>query len=683
MTSSNKYQMTINLNILNHLGINLYSNIPAVLSEVVANSWDADATEVNIQIEKGKITITDNGDGMTRDDINKKYLRVGYERRKGHENEKTAKGRDVMGRKGIGKLSLLSIARIIRVETIKAAEKNRFEKNGFEMRIDAIEDHINRNERVPYDKQKPYAPDSLTADDLTFDRKGTRIILTGLKKGVTQASASALQKRLARRFSVIGTNDFDVKINGESVTVMDREYFHKVQHLWHFGNKSEEYVELCKRRKIHKLENEEQRDGNIEIVGEDDSEDCDYSVKGWIGTVVEPKELKDKDGDNLNKIVIMVRGKLAQEDILEDFPESSIYTKYLIGEIHADFLDLDQEDDIATSNRQEIIKDDFRYKALQKWVEGELKNIRNQWTELRHKGAIEDVRKIPSIAEWLDGLREDIRRLAHAMFGKINQYILDDEKDRINLYKQGIFMFEKLRYKGLLDKLDKVSAENISALTEIFGSLDEIEAYLYYEIVQERLRIIGKLHKHVADNDKERVIQEYVYDHLWLLDPSWDRVAESPLMEENVKNAFSDIDARDAGLTGDELRGRVDIQYRMTTGKHVIIELKKADRKLDQYDLLKQVVKYRDALQKLIAATGRREPVEVICLVGRPLTQWVDLESEERSRRIMAQDNVSVILYDQLIEDAYQNYKAYLQKNLEAGRIYNIVQSIEMEMDDN
>ena len=74
----------------------------------------------------------------------------------------------------------------------------------------------------------------------------------------------------------------------------------------------------------------------------------------------------------------MVRGKLAQEDILEDFPESSIYTKYLIGEIHADFLDLDQEDDIATSNRQEVIKDDFRYIALRKWVDDELKNIRNR-----------------------------------------------------------------------------------------------------------------------------------------------------------------------------------------------------------------------------------------------------------------------------------------------------------------
>jgi len=33
--------MTIDLNVLNHLGIKLYSSIPAVLSEAVANAWDA------------------------------------------------------------------------------------------------------------------------------------------------------------------------------------------------------------------------------------------------------------------------------------------------------------------------------------------------------------------------------------------------------------------------------------------------------------------------------------------------------------------------------------------------------------------------------------------------------------------------------------------------------------------
>src|SRR5690349_2223587 len=105
--------MTLSLNVLNHLGINLYSNIPAVLSEVVANAWDADADRVNIQIDKRAdfITITDTGHGMNTHDINEKFLTVGYRRRDEKGGAVTRRyGRAVMGRKGIGKLSLFSIA---------------------------------------------------------------------------------------------------------------------------------------------------------------------------------------------------------------------------------------------------------------------------------------------------------------------------------------------------------------------------------------------------------------------------------------------------------------------------------------------------------------------------------------------------------------------------------------------
>ena len=75
--------MTLSLNVLNHLGINLYSNVAAVLSEVVANAWDADATLVEIDIDKsaGRITITDNGIGMTTKEVNDRFLTVGYQRR--------------------------------------------------------------------------------------------------------------------------------------------------------------------------------------------------------------------------------------------------------------------------------------------------------------------------------------------------------------------------------------------------------------------------------------------------------------------------------------------------------------------------------------------------------------------------------------------------------------------------
>ena len=59
------YKMKISLNVIEHLGINLYSNLSAVLSEIVANSWDADATEVRMNIDgTNKVEIIDNGFGI-------------------------------------------------------------------------------------------------------------------------------------------------------------------------------------------------------------------------------------------------------------------------------------------------------------------------------------------------------------------------------------------------------------------------------------------------------------------------------------------------------------------------------------------------------------------------------------------------------------------------------------------
>jgi len=53
------YSFKIDLNVLNHLGLGLYSSTPAVLTEIIANAYDAEATEVSINFDKqnNKVTI--------------------------------------------------------------------------------------------------------------------------------------------------------------------------------------------------------------------------------------------------------------------------------------------------------------------------------------------------------------------------------------------------------------------------------------------------------------------------------------------------------------------------------------------------------------------------------------------------------------------------------------------------
>ncbi|MGB7987594.1 MAG: ATP-binding protein [Terracidiphilus sp.] len=647
--SENKYQMKLSLNVLNHLGINLYSNVPAVLSEVVANAWDADAEEVNIQIEADKITITDNGHGMTAFDINEKFLTVGYRRRDRSDGKITPKlQRAVMGRKGIGKLSLFSIANHIEVFSVKDGDEN-----AFAMDVPEIQKKIESEEGS-------YNPTELETfpNDLT---KGTRIVLTGLKKNVLQ-SRPALRKRLARRFSVLGSKyKFSIKIDGSPVTIENRDYFDKIQFLWTFGTDGDEITPLC--RNAEKIE---KRDGTVS--------EGEYTISGWIGTVRESGALKD-EYDNLNKILLMVRGKLAQEDVLESFNEGGMYTKYLIGEIHADFLDQDDKEDIATSSRQRIVEDDARYTLLTRFLSKELKNIQNRWTDLRNDEGEKKALEIVAVKNWFDSLSVESRKRAKSLFGKINQLTLESDEQRKRLFKHSILAFESLRYRENLEMLDRISADNLPAFTEAFANLDDLEATLYYQLVSERVQVIDLLNKKVQDNELEKIIQEHVFTHLWLLDPSWERATTTEYMEKQVQKEFDNIEA---GLSAEEKAGRLDIKYRTSSGRHIIVELKRFGRKLDTAELMVQVAKYNAALKKLLAATNRsNEPIDIICVIGQPLRDWSEPKGREESDAILKAKNARVMMYQQLINNAYKSYSEFLEKRKDAGRVLAIIQSID------
>src|SRR3989304_2080969 len=107
----NQFSFVISLSVLNHLGRNLYRSFMTVLGEAISNSWDADAENVWIYIDKEKnfLIIKDDGDGMSAEDFQNKFLKIGYSKRKDGSSF-TRKGRPFIGRKGIGKLALLSCA---------------------------------------------------------------------------------------------------------------------------------------------------------------------------------------------------------------------------------------------------------------------------------------------------------------------------------------------------------------------------------------------------------------------------------------------------------------------------------------------------------------------------------------------------------------------------------------------
>lgn len=269
--SDDRYLMTISLNVLTHLGLNLYSNTPAVIAEVIANAWDADATEIDVDfdIKAGTITVADNGRGMDLKAVNNRYLYVGYQKRNGQDAEVlTPKGRKPMGRKGIGKLSMFSIANKIYVHTksqgataesfLMDAEKMRQAISGEDPSRPGqqppqyleskgkVETHrkaikiadAGKNRQDPTGENRPtpgvYRP-QVIAPKGEVENHGTKIVITDLKKlRLTHGSVNALRKRIARRFSIL--EEVEIRVNGERVTLSDRDYFHKARFLYQYGS---------------------------------------------------------------------------------------------------------------------------------------------------------------------------------------------------------------------------------------------------------------------------------------------------------------------------------------------------------------------------------------------------------------------------------------------------------------
>lgn len=640
-----RYTMRLNLTVLDDLGLNLYSSIPAVLAEAVANSWDADSPRVEITIDPPaqRIVVEDWGLGMDLEDVNHKYLEVGYKRRE-HEPAQTPSGRHVMGRKGIGKLSLFAISDEISVETLKDGRN----PEGFVLRTSDI--------RAAIEAATEYHPDEMDQGAIEFDHVGTRLILRDLKVGPTAATLTHLRSRLARRFSIIGPRwGFEVIVNGKPVSLDDRGYMRSVQYLWTIGQLGEDAAETWPGAT---------RQETLPAVLPSDQ---GWTMQGWIGTVTNHRQITDE----INALPVLAWGKLIEEDLLRSVPEGGLFTKYIVGELRADFVDADDAPDIVTSARQHLKETDDRYEAMVEWLRGALTTIGNSWTDWRREDAVREASQHPAVTEWLDSLEGDSKRSATQLFAKIGALGVDTESDRRELYRYGILAFERLRQRELLSRLDTMAGEDIVNLGQVIGGLDDLEAAQYGQIVRSRLDVLRAFERLVDDDSKERVLQQYLFDHLWLLHPSWERATKDARIETRVGRLFENIDAQ---LDPEVLHGRIDIAFRTAAAKHIIVELKRFSVRVSVFELADQLNKYVSGVRALIeeAFPDESKDVEAIAVLGSPPTGATLAQVRELLKDVGARYTT----YDQLIADSLRDYAEYLDVQRQLSLVNRVLEEL-------
>ena len=379
------YQINIDKKVLRLLGAQLYGDTPSIISELVQNAYDADASAVWITFNTASpstVIVQDNGIGMSPDEINSRFLNIGQDRRTAYPTSPS--GRKVLGRKGIGKLAVFSLAKIIDVFSVQNKQVA-----ACRLDFDNITLH-NGNPETLDESQNP-----IEADFLSATGSGTKIVLRNIQKDISH-SLNYVINRLMRTFDV-NTDAFKIYVrrNNERFKELSRKdlnFFDNMDTIVTFGDEfsskidqihqnnipqkykyAKKYDDLCTEKKFQIMPY------SINVLDKSGQPTKqNFSFFGWIGTMHERPSFKnfiledyEMDGKSRfevtltdNRITIFSRGKIGEFDILPKTQTNRIADAYVIGEIYADIFEDDNLADMAISNRRGYDETDQRYVQL-------------------------------------------------------------------------------------------------------------------------------------------------------------------------------------------------------------------------------------------------------------------------------------------------------------------------------
>ena len=384
------YTMRISRLTIDKLGVKLYDKVSAVVAELVSNSYDADATQVTVTAPMGEylaskaggqiadkgrtIQICDNGIGMTPEEINRFYLRVGAERRReqmrGRGNESPKYKRRVMGRKGVGKLAPFGICNVIEILSSGGQKVTRTTGDGLKEGYQTA--HLILDGRdILQDTEIDYEPQPGDLDGTLRETTGTAIILRKFAYRLVP-DASTFARQLAQRFG-LATQNWAIILRDTTKKIGQPDYEIPI---YHFDVATMANTKLTFRGPEGSNMPVRIQDSSLfrTIYSNDETlvalpagfehDERFFPLTGWIAYAKEP--YKD---DLMAGVRIYCRGKIAAQTNVFNrkagFTGEHNIRSYLVGELHADWLD--EEEDLIQTDRRDILWSHEIGQAFEQW----------------------------------------------------------------------------------------------------------------------------------------------------------------------------------------------------------------------------------------------------------------------------------------------------------------------------
>lgn len=368
------------------LGKNLYSNAANAISELVANGLDAKAKNVYVYIdmsdkEHSIIEIIDDGIGMDYADLARKYVWIGRNKRNDADLLEDEK-KNVMGRKGIGKLAALYLSNDYYILTKKRTNN----------KVDQWQINLSKYDDSDFPKLDRVNEEIILENNDIWKQMlhGTAIVLNNVDLRRNGAKRIEALKRVFADFYLIDELSSNIYVavktdKKQSASFEKVEKFVAFENLYamydntdicqyskmresiafwwaskypHIGNKERETI-LWRKEDFQYKGKKEFKTENGELI------EKEYELVGWIGVhaTIDSKHAVDEkfirnDVYQPNRLRIYVRNKLAVADFFEMHPSTQAMSNYVEGDITFNILDDDDLPDIATSSRQDFLDDE-------------------------------------------------------------------------------------------------------------------------------------------------------------------------------------------------------------------------------------------------------------------------------------------------------------------------------------
>jgi hypothetical protein len=583
---------------IDKLGIKLYDRVSSVLAELIANSYDADATTVEVSLPWGvtlagtvraaeepayQIVVADNGHGMTAAEINAHYLMVGSDRRLRTGTDLSRElNRPVMGRKGIGKLAAFGICRTIEVVSAGSHSGDRTPEGWPVSHIVMdLDDMLSDTERDYYPRPGP--------EDGTFAaERGTTIVLRDFfRKRVN--SGPELNRQLASRF---GLERRDWRVVVRNSVAADGELEQFILSDLPIDVMEETRIDVAKRPV---------RVGNRY-----------FPVTGWVAYSKHPYR-----DDAMAGIRLYARGKIVAQT--RDFGIPAGFTgefklrSYVVGAVHADWLD--DEEDLVRSDRQDIMWNSDRGEALAAWGQALVKELgklgersvrRRVWEEFVEKSNI--VAMLDLVAPRDRLFRESVIDAARILVNNKDRAALDDRTHVESIVRLAMSLGPQ---RSLLETLKQVADEDnqIDVVVALFERARVAEVYSLGQIASERVAVVARLQSLIDDRrSPERPFQELIERAPWLLAPEWTPLGMNESLRR-VRAAFERWHTQRFGVAlvttaiGSERR-EPDFVLLHDAGELWVVEIKRMDYHLtdEEYN---RAINYLYALEQFLDENPR------------------------------------------------------------------------------